>query len=142
MLKIVFSLMLLLFFNYSPSVEAANFVCGQDLNGNGYLGEQGEYTSCKEATINNSVPAGQSCLAGFTMMPNGTCMKYEYSPQNPQCPQGSFVQNGRCLTITQIQPTAYCPTNYVLSGNYCVRVTWTQQSNSCPLVALFRMAAA
>lgn len=132
MLKIVFSLMLSLFFNYSPSVEAANFVCGQDLNGNGYLGEQGEYTSCKEATINNSVPAGQSCLAGFTMMPNGTCMKYEYSPQSPQCPQGSFVQNGRCLTITQIQPTAYCPTNYVLSGDYCVRVTWTQQSSSCP----------
>ncbi|BCK65875.1 conjugative transfer protein [Aeromonas caviae] len=132
MLKIVFSLMLLLFFNYSPSVEAANFVCGQDLNSNGYLGDEGEYTSCKEATIKNSVPAGQFCLSGFTMMPNGTCMKYEYSPLHDQCPKGSFVQNGRCVTIEQIKPTAYCPTGYVVSGDYCVKISWVPQTTSCP----------
>lgn len=115
----------------TPAV-AQNYVCGQDTNNNGYFGDEGEYTSCKAATINNSTPANQYCLQGFTMMPNGACMKYEYAPLSSQCPMGGFVQNGRCLTIDQIKPTAYCPTNYVVSGDYCVRVIWTPQNTSCP----------
>jgi len=117
----------------SMNAFAGNFACGQDLNGNGYLGDPGEYESCKAANIKNSVPANQSCLVGYTMMPNGTCMKYEYTNKNDECPNGYFVQNGRCLTIDKIQPTAYCPAEYVPANGGCIRVSWETASVSCPV---------
>lgn len=129
-MKRLFVLLLVLF--VAPSAFAADYVCGQDLNGNGYTGDPGEYESCKAANINNSSPANTSCLAGFTMMPNGTCLKYEYTPQGSACPAGSFVQGGRCLTVSQIQPTAYCPNGYVISGSGCIKISWTNPTVSCP----------
>ena len=41
---------------------ATNFVCGQDLNNNGYLGDEGEYQACQTATINHSTAANSYCL--------------------------------------------------------------------------------
>ena len=34
-----------------------NWVCAQDLNNNGYIGDEGEYSQCNIATINNSSTA-------------------------------------------------------------------------------------
>ncbi|QLI60526.1 conjugal transfer protein TraN (plasmid) [Aeromonas caviae] len=125
-------LFLLLMVFSAPSAFAANYVCGQDLNGNGYNGDPGEYEACKAATINNSIPAATSCLVGYQMMPNGTCLKIEYVPQTTPCPAGSFEQGGRCLTVDQIQPTAYCPNGFVITGNSCTKVSWTSPTVSCP----------
>ena len=76
---------------------APNFVCGQDLNTNGYLGDEGEYTACRTATLNHSANATPYCLAGYTMQSNGMCIKYEYAPLGSQCPSGYFIQNGQCM---------------------------------------------
>lgn len=124
-------------FVYTPITLAANpdspnFVCGQDINNNGYIGDEGEYASCKVATIKNSAPADQSCLVGYTMQANGTCLKYEYVNTSPQCPSGSYIQNGRCLTLEKLQPQAYCPSGSVPAGNGCIYYTYTSPSQSCP----------
>ncbi|VAK79317.1 putative conjugative transfer protein [Enterobacter cloacae] len=111
---------------------ATNFVCGQDLNNNGYLGDEGEYKACQTATINHSTAASPYCLTGFVMQSNGLCMKYEYAPMGSQCPSGYFIQNGRCMKEEFLQPTAYCPGGYTVVGNGCQKYTYTSPTQSCP----------
>lgn len=111
---------------------ATNFVCGQDLNNNGYLGDEGEYQACQTATINHTTAASPYCLQGYTMQPNGLCMKYEYAPLGSQCPSGYFIQNGQCMQEQYLQAQAYCPSGYIVVGNGCQRVTYTSPSQYCP----------
>ncbi|EBZ2008232.1 conjugal transfer protein [Salmonella enterica subsp. enterica serovar Newport] len=111
---------------------ATNFVCGQDLNNNGYLGDEGEYQACQTATINHTTAASPYCLQGYTMQANGLCMKYEYAPLGSQCPSGYFIQNGRCMTEEYLQAQAYCPSGFIVVGNGCQRVTYTNPTQSCP----------
>lgn len=111
---------------------ATNFVCGQDINNNGYLGDPGEYQSCQTASINHSSPANTSCLTGYTMQSNGACLKYEYAPLGNECQAGYFVQNGRCIKEEYLQPQAYCPSGYTPAGNGCVMYTYTSPTTSCP----------
>ncbi|MFS7198752.1 conjugal transfer protein TraN [Rahnella rivi] len=109
-----------------------NYVCGQDLNNNGYLGDEGEYQSCNMATIKHTTPANTSCLSGYTMLSTGACMKYDYAPFGSQCPSGYFIQNGRCLQEQYLSPTAYCPSGYVSTGSGCARYDYSSPSQSCP----------
>lgn len=111
---------------------ATNFVCGQDLNNNDYLGDEGEYQACQTATINHTTAASPYCLQGYTMQANGLCMKYEYAPLGSQCPSGYFIQNGRCMQEQYLQAQAYCPSGYIVVGNGCQRVTYTNPTQSCP----------
>ncbi|EFA7155540.1 conjugal transfer protein TraN [Escherichia coli] len=111
---------------------APNFVCGQDLNTNGYLGDEGEYTACRTATLNHSANATPYCLAGYTMQSNGMCIKYEYAPLGSQCPSGYFIQNGQCMKEEYLQAQAYCPSGYIVVGNGCQKVTYTNPTQSCP----------
>ncbi|EBV4408277.1 conjugal transfer protein [Salmonella enterica subsp. enterica serovar Baildon] len=111
---------------------ATNFVCGQDLNNNGYLGDEGEYQACQTATINHTTAASPYCLQGYTMQANGLCMKYEYAPLGSQCPSGYFIQNGQCMKEEYLQAQAYCPSGYIVVGNGCQRVTYTSPTQSCP----------
>lgn len=109
-----------------------NFVCGQDLNNNGYLGDEGEFQSCHTATISHSVNANTFCLPGYTMQANGTCIKYQYAPLGSECPSGHFIQNGRCIKEEFLQPTAYCPNGFIAVGNGCQKYTYTPPTQSCP----------
>ncbi|MQJ73410.1 conjugal transfer protein [Escherichia coli] len=111
---------------------APNFVCGQDSNNNGYMGDEGEFESCKVATINHSTAANSFCLQGYVMQSNGICMKYEYAPLGSQCPSGYFIQNGRCMKEEYLQPTAYCPGGYTVVGNGCQKYTYTSPTQTCP----------
>ncbi|EOR7867386.1 conjugal transfer protein TraN [Escherichia coli] len=111
---------------------APNFVCGQDLNKDGYLGDEGEYQACQTATLNHSTNASPYCLTGFTMQSNGMCIKYEYAPLGSQCPSGYFIQNGKCMKEEYLQPTAYCPAGYTVAGNGCQKYTYTAPTQSCP----------
>ncbi len=111
---------------------ATNFVCGQDLNNNGYLGDEGEYQACQTATINHSTVANSYCLPGYTMQANGACMKYEYAPLGSQCPNGYFIQNGRCVQESLLQAQGYCPSGYVMVGNGCQSYTYTAPTQTCP----------
>lgn len=111
---------------------APNFVCGQDLNNNGYLGDEGEYKACQTATINHTTAASPYCLQGYVMQSNGLCMKYEYAPLGSQCPSGYFIQNGRCMQEQYLQAQAYCPSGYVVAGNGCQRITYTTPTQTCP----------
>ncbi|ENU4835460.1 conjugal transfer protein TraN [Escherichia coli] len=110
---------------------APNFVCGQDLDGNGYLGDAGEFQACKTATINHTTAANASCLQGYTMQANGRCIKYEYAPLGSQCPAGYFIQNGQCMKEQYLQAQAYCPSGYIVVGNGCQRVHYTNPTQSC-----------
>lgn len=109
-----------------------NFVCGQDLNNNGYLGDAGEYQNCLVSTLKHSVPANPSCLAGYTMQANGACMKYEYAPMGSQCQAGYFIQNGRCVKEEFLQAQAYCPGGYVRVGDGCQAYSYTAPTQTCP----------
>lgn len=117
---------------FAADPDSSNLVCGQDINNNGYMGDEGEYASCKVATIKHSIPADQSCLVGYTMLANGACIKYEYIDASPQCPSGAYIQNGRCLTLQQLQPQAYCPSGSVPAGNGCIYYTYTTPTQYCP----------
>ncbi|AYN25584.1 conjugal transfer protein (plasmid) [Buttiauxella sp. 3AFRM03] len=111
---------------------APNYVCGQDLNSNGYLGDEGEYQSCKTATINHSAPADTFCLPGYSMQPSGRCARFSYAPINNQCPQGTYIQNGRCLKEEYLAAQAYCPSGTVKVGNVCQSYSYTPASQVCP----------
>ncbi|TGB52843.1 conjugal transfer protein [Escherichia sp. E5028] len=111
---------------------APNFVCGQDINNNGYLGDEGEYKPCQISTINHTVNATPFCLQGYTLQANGLCMKYEYAALGSQCPTGYFIQGGRCLKEEFLQPTAYCPNGYTPAGNGCQRYTYASPKQTCP----------
>lgn len=111
---------------------ATNFVCGQDANNNGYLGDPGEYQACQTATLKHSTPASTSCLTGYTMQANGACLKYDYAPLGSQCQAGYFIQNGRCIKEEFLQPQAYCPSGYTPAGNGCVMYTYTAPTTVCP----------
>lgn len=117
---------------------APNFVCGQDLNNNGYLGDEGEYQACKVATINHTIDANKSCLTGYTMLSSGICMKYEYAPLGSQCPSGYFIQNNRCMKEQYLQPQTSCPSGYNQVGNGCQLYIYTTPSQSCPAGSYIR----
>lgn len=93
-----------------------NWVCAQDLNNNGYIGDEGEYSQCNIATINNSSTAISYCYPGYVLQSNGTCIKQEYSPAAPACPAGSYVLNGRCVVQTTSTPSSSCPTKTTYYG--------------------------
>ncbi|ELY4007660.1 conjugal transfer protein TraN [Cronobacter dublinensis] len=111
---------------------ATNWVCGQDLNNNGYLGDEGEYQACQTSTISHSVEATSYCLPGYTMQSNGKCIKYEYTPLGSACPTGYFTQNGRCVKEENLQPQAYCPSGFTVVGNGCQRYFFIQPNKLCP----------
>lgn len=111
---------------------ATNFACGQDLNGNGYLGDEGEYQACQTATIPHTIPADSYCLPGYAMQPSGRCARFSYSPISYECPQGSYVQNGRCLKEEYLQAQAYCPAGFVQVGGVCQKFNYSPASESCP----------
>lgn len=97
---------------------APNWVCAQDLNNNGYVGDEGEYSSCKTTTINNSTDAIASCPTGYVQVGNG-CQAYTWTSPTQYCPTGFYVQNGRCVIQQQLQPTLSCPARFGLEGGEC-----------------------
>ncbi|PUX81465.1 conjugal transfer protein [Cronobacter sakazakii] len=111
---------------------ATNWVCGQDINNNGYLGDEGEYQACQTANINHTTQATPTCLSGYTMQANGLCMRYEYAPLGSQCPSGYFIQNGRCLQEQYLKAQAYCPSGFIVVGNGCQKITYSSPTQTCP----------
>jgi hypothetical protein len=78
---------------------AADWMCGQDLNGNGYVGDPGETAQCIPT------PQGQLCPIGSAnCAPTQTCPLGTYP-----CTGGTCTQTGIC-SPTQVQVTQYrCP---------------------------------
>jgi len=72
-------------------------VCGQDLNSNGYVGEQGEVANCVQT------PQGEYCPVGSTK-----CVE---TFSSPVCPDGSTLNTVR--DMCQANPaTTKCPAGY------------------------------
>lgn len=99
-------------FVYTPVSIAAdpvanNMMCGQDLNNNGYLGDEGEYTSCLMSNVTKTSAATASCPSGYVPVGSG-CQRYSYTSPSQTCPSGYYIQNGRCINQQQIQATATC----------------------------------
>ena len=72
-------------------------VCGQDLNGNGYLGEQGEAANCVQTVQGEFCPIGSTnCVETFS---------------SPVCPADSILNTSR--DMCQANPvTIKCPSGY------------------------------
>lgn len=123
-------------FAYVPVSMAANpdspsFVCGQDLNNNGYLGDQGEYTSCKVATLPHSVDANTSCPSGYVRVSSGGCAYYSYTTPSDYCPAGSWIQNGRCVTQVELDATPLCPYGTINKTYSDGRCAFTSKDQAC-----------
>ncbi|WP_193747020.1 conjugal transfer protein TraN [Dickeya sp. NCPPB 3274] len=89
-LLIVVQFFSILSVSYSPpALSAENLVCGQDLNNNGYVGDEGEYKSC----TGNSPGL---CPIGRTSC-NTVNNVSEMDPQL-SCPAGFYFRNGACVT--------------------------------------------
>ena len=86
----------------SPAeAEAANWMCGQDLDGNGYVGDPGETAKCI------ATPQGELCPIGAA-----NCSTIQTCPLgNYPCSGGSCTQAGVCSAV-QVPYTDYqCPTD-------------------------------
>lgn len=85
---------------FSPAqAEAANWACGQDLNGNGYAGDPGETAKCISTQQGQLCPIGVAGCSTTQICPLG----------NFACSEGACTQTGTCSPV-QIQVTQYkCP---------------------------------
>lgn len=149
-----------------PSVFAAGddepeMVCVQDLNENGYAGEEGETAACisgiekdtyfcpisavacEDGEVIIAEPAVESCPAGYVQSADGDfCTKENYQQQQPtrSCPAGYSYNpsNGLCVRTTQTtsNPSISCPSGYTYnsSNSLCQQgTTVTSPPNySCP----------
>lgn len=87
----------------------ANYVCGQDIDGDGEINKSTEYAQCKTTTVQTQSIPSESCRAGFTI--NGTkCEKTTIVNTTPVCSVGSFdTATQQCKnTVTAIK-LAQCP---------------------------------
>lgn len=72
--------------NIFDQSNPARWVCGSDLNGNGYLGEEGETAACIGNAPSNYCPIGASVCRSET----------DIEVASPICGSGSILQNGVC----------------------------------------------
>lgn len=89
----------------------ANYVCGQDLNGDEEINESAEYSQCLTTPVQTQSVPSESCRAGFTIN-GGKCEKTTIINSTPTCAVGSFDPiSQQCKnTITAIK-LASCPSN-------------------------------
>lgn len=82
-------LVLLLLLLFAPWSEAANYMCGQDLNGDGFVDTENETASCIVS------PQGQSCPIGKTACISE--ISREETPAIPKCPTGTTLKDEICI---------------------------------------------
>ena len=163
---VIFLSVLLVFPHQSLSAPvsqtaSANMVCVNDLDNDGYAGEEGEATSCtsnasgsdyycpiqavacEEAEKVIAEPSVDSCPDDFTMSDDGeVCVKtgYERSEPSLNCPN-DYVYNTVTKTcqkdVVVTEPSVKtCPSGYNMTADekFCVRqnTVQTSPSFSCP----------
>lgn len=101
---LVFLLVLIFVFGFfwtNPSkAHAENYVCGQDLNGDGFIDADGETAQCISTTQGQLCPiAAVDCIATYS---------------DATCPTGGSLNPDTDLCETA--PTSICPTGYTYSS--------------------------
>ncbi|EMG1420494.1 conjugal transfer protein TraN [Vibrio cholerae] len=100
--------------NIFDQSNPARWVCGSDLNGNGYLGEEGETAACIGNAPSNYCPIGAAqCV-----------LDYDKQVSNAKCPSGSTLNGSVCESYLT-QPITYtCNAGWTREGAaYCSRYT-------------------
>ena len=105
-----------------PCHALAEYVCGQDLDGDGYADGQGETAVCTQVGGAWFCPVGAvPCSAGSSV---------------PVCPPNGTLDPER--DICQVAPSWSCPPNYTNAGGRCERApvcpsgySYNTSSNSC-----------
>lgn len=103
---------------------AANYVCGQDLNGDGFVDTQGETANCVSTPQGQLCPvsavncsSSQSCPLGNYPCINGSCTQAGVcsSVNIPitqyQCPSSGTIYNDSVACNNNCTPWAYCNAN-------------------------------
>lgn len=93
-------LLTLLLLTASSCAFATNYVCGQDLNGNGEIDDASEYKSCIAKNVTQYSEPTVYCLPGYVI--NGQlCEKTISTPATPVCPYGTYDPSlGMCRVQT------------------------------------------
>lgn len=125
-------LLLILAIFSSPAALAANYVCGQDLDGDGKISTDTEYAQCKTKTVQTQSIPSESCRAGFTI--NGArCEKTTTLNTTPVCAAGSFdAATQQCKnTVTAIK-LAQCPAGSTTkSDGTCIVYSYANLTPRC-----------
>lgn len=139
------SLMVLPSISYSADEEEPEMVCVQDLNENGYAGEEGETATCVGGPGTVITPTGVEenkawyCPIGAVACENGEIIIAE--PVVERCPTRGWVVDPTgeycVLTTTELRdPTYHCPVGwaYTPSTGLCFqqRTNTTPATKSCP----------
>ena len=103
-------LLTLLLLTASSCAFATNYVCGQDLNGNGEIDDASEYKSCIAKNVIKYTEPNMYCLPGFVI--NGlVCEKVTNQAATPICPYGTYDPSiGMCRVKTSQQADGRCIT--------------------------------
>ncbi|HDX9006505.1 TPA: conjugal transfer protein TraN [Aeromonas dhakensis] len=130
MMKNLFLTLLLLM--ASSCTFAANYVCGQDLDGDGEINQSSEYSQCLTKSIQEQSIPSESCRNGFTI--NGArCEKTTIINTTPKCAVGSFdPATQQCKnTVTAIK-LAQCPAGSITQqNNTCIIYSYAQLTPRC-----------
>jgi hypothetical protein len=127
----------------SPSeAEAANWVCGQDLNGNGYVGDPGETAQCiatgqgqlcpigiADCSTTQVCPLGNFPCGGDVCTQTGTCSPVQVQLSQYQCPATGQVYPDQTSCDSNCLQTADCPAP-ALSGSASFPLSETSQCGS------------
>ncbi|EKA4522931.1 TPA: conjugal transfer protein TraN [Vibrio cholerae] len=111
--------------NIFDQSNPARWVCGSDLNGNGYLGEEGETAACIGNAPSNYCPVG----AAVCTTESGT------TQTSPSCPQGNLNSSGQCVFEgkqcfydSMAQTDAFQGFYYWFEDNYSTVAVWEGNS--------------
>lgn len=149
MIKQICRLFVLTLLLASGSVCAANYVCGQDLNGDGEISDSSEYQSCVSKNVEMLSNPTASCRAGYTITGDhcekttttpvvikcsagtynnatGKCESTTTQNKTPQCSSGTYNNvSGKCETAVVTAKTETCPAGYTNNNNGTCSITQT-----------------
>lgn len=108
-----------------PEAYAANWLCGQDLNGDGYVDAEGETAQCivsqqgqlcpigaQNCTSSDSCPLGNyPCVSGSCTQA-GVCSSVNVPITQYQCPTTGSIYNDSATCNSNCTQWGYCNANY------------------------------
>lgn len=92
----------------ATAAESGSLVCGSDLNGNGYLGDEGEYATCLTS------PTGSLCPIGKVSCNSSSFV--ESKPSTTKCPDDTVLQGNKCVGVSVAGDNVWREYNAPLGG--------------------------
>lgn len=130
-MRLIYAPVLFISLLASFSSWGANYVCGQDIDGDGEINKNTEYAQCIGKPVEEQSLPSTSCRAGYTIK-GDKCEKTTVVSTTPTCAVGTFdAASQQCKNTVTDSKIVSCPSGYTLKGSQCEKTTVVNTTPTC-----------